>query len=240
MYWLSGALLLVVVGLVLRRLLRLNGSLSRPPEAPTSLTAEERESIYLQVTREVETQTAMLAVSLNDAFQERAADHHEIACRLVSLSVSEWARLAEVVQALLNIITKYIAQIDGLVLHSIRSQRFKSPPIIDDVRLHELLIQFVFRSRLRCQLQVRLLRRATETLTSEFRRLCEYLDQTRDDSAEVWQCLDIYFHDFDLIIKETSLALQALLASIPRSRAAELNHALQIAVERGVRSISSR
>lgn len=239
MYWLSGALLLVVVGLVLRRLLRLNGSLSRPPEAPSWLTAE-RESIYLHVTREVETQTAMLAVSLNDAFQERAADHHEIACRLVSLSVSEWARLAEVVQALLNIITKYIAQIDGLVLHSIRSQRFKSPPLIDDVRLHELLVQFVFRSRLRCQLQVRLLRRATETLTSEFRRICEYLDQTRDDSAEVWQCLDIYFHDFDLIIKETLLALHALLASMPRSLAAELNHALQIAVERGVRSSSSR
>ena len=56
-----------------------------------------------------------------------------------------------------------------------------------------------------------------ETLTREFRRSCRSLNYAQDYSAEGWRVVDLYFHDFDLVIKETLIAFRALLASLPSS-----------------------
>ena len=87
--------------------------------------------------------------------------------------------------------------------------------MVDYVRMHELLDQLVFSSRRRYQLQLRLLRRAAEIVTGEFRHTYRQAERTGDQSLEVWKQIDLAFHDFDLIAKEALLAFRALLACLP-------------------------
>jgi len=89
--------------------------------------------------------------------------------------------------------------------------------MVDYVRMHELLDQLVFSSQRRYQLQLRLLRRAVEIVTGEFRRTYRLAERFDHTSAEVWTQIDLDFHDFDLIVKEAVLAFRALLASLPPS-----------------------
>ncbi len=89
--------------------------------------------------------------------------------------------------------------------------------MVDYVRMHELLDQLVFSSSRRYQLQLRLLRRAAEIVTGEFRRTYRQAERADERPAEVWSQIDLYFHDFDLIAKEAVLAFRALLASLPLS-----------------------
>lgn len=236
MHWVYGLSILMLVGGALRFLLRLDAS-SNPHPKGVSPLSPERDAIYQPVAQELETHAAMLAISLNDAFAERNAQRDEIAWRLVRLSVSEWSRLAEILGALLNAMSKYTARLEGVVpIHSIVARRFKSRLMIDYVRLHELLDQIVFRSKRRFQLQIRLLRRSGETLTAEIRRTYRYLDRTGDDSEEVWKRLDLYFHDFDLVNKEALLAFRAFLACLPQPLLIELAAELKAVLEHGVRS----
>src|SRR3990172_1486212 len=93
MGWVLGALALLVFGVVLRSLLRLNLSTLPRPGGLVSL-GQEREALYQPVAQEIETQVTILGISLNDAFDERTAGNNEIAWRLVRLSASEWDRLA--------------------------------------------------------------------------------------------------------------------------------------------------
>jgi len=78
-----------------------------------------------------------------------------------------------------------------------------------------LLDQLVFRSKMRFQLQVRVLRRAAETLTGEFYRTYRSADRNGDRSPELWARLDLLYHDFDLLTKESLLAFRAFLACLP-------------------------
>ncbi len=174
------------------------------------------EAIYRPVALEAETQAAILGIALNDAFDERDAQHAELAWRLVQLSAGEWDRLGELVTDLLEVLSKGLATAPTVVpARTPGSDLFKSRVVIDHVRLHELLDQLVFSSRRRFQLQIRLLRGAAATLTTEFRRTYRYGERTRDCSPEVWTRLDLYFHDLDLIAKQALLALRALLACLP-------------------------
>lgn len=235
-----GLLVLLLVGLLLRRILGLYDSSGSQPRGLQPLDPE-REEIYAPVARELETQTSILAISLNDAFAERDAGQDDIACRLVQLSVSEWRRVGEILEALLNSVSKYMTSVELVIpTHSIVARRFKSSLMSDHFRFHELLDQLVFRSKLRFQLQIRLLRRAAETLTIEFRRTSRYLDQTHDDSEEVWRRLDLYFHDFDLITREALLAFRALLGCLPQPLLADFGAGLQAVIEHGVRSTNPK
>jgi hypothetical protein len=108
--------------------------------------------------------------------------------------------------------------------------------MIDYVRTHELLEQLVFRSKLRFQLQLRMLRRAAETLSMEFRRAYRYADRTQDRPPELWNRLDFYFHDFDLIAKETLLSFRTLLLHLPHSSLPGFAADLRSLLQRGVRS----
>ncbi len=236
MKWALSMLALVLFGTALRRLLRLD---RHPPQRPSGLSplGADREAIYEPLALEVETQAAILGISLNDAMNERDAGHSDTAWRLVRLSVSEWDRLAEMLSVLLNALSKHVASARAVVPpHAVAASRFKSRVMFDYVRMHEVLDQLVFRSKLRFQLHIRVLRRAADTLTAEFRRAYRHADRTPDRPPELWNQLDYYFHDFDMVVKEMLLAFRLLLASLPHSDLPALAADLKAAVRRGVRS----
>ncbi len=238
MGWVLGALALLAVGVVLRSILRLAPSVT-PRGTGLEPLGEERESIYKPVAQEIETQVTILGISLNDAFDERASGNTEIAWRLVRLSASEWDRLAEILALLSGAMSEQAsnARVPAQTRILI-STRFKSRVMIDYVRTYELLGQLVFRSRIRFQLQLRMLRRTVEMLSMEFRRAYRYADRTEDRPPELWTRLDVYFHDLDLIAKETLLVFRALLESLPHSYLPGFASSLRSILQRGVRSPS--
>jgi hypothetical protein len=217
MHWLAGILVLTGVGFLLRRLLWTKLPELRPPPGLPPLGSERR-AVYDGFAPEVEARIAMLGISLNDAFEERSAGRHDMAWRMIRLSAAEWDGMEKIVAGLLNTLTKHLANAQVVVTpRSIHAHRFKSRHMVDYVRMHELLDQLVFSSRRRYQLQLRLLRRAAEIVTGEFRHTCRHAERTGDQSAEVWNQIDLYFHDFDLIAKQAVLAFRALLACLPPS-----------------------
>jgi hypothetical protein len=217
MHWLASILILAGVGLLLRHLLWVN---SPDPRAPAGLAPleSERQPVYDGFAPEVEARTAMLGISLNDAFEERNAGRGDMAWRMVRLSASQWDGMAKILAGLLDALAEQLPDAQVVVTpRSIHAHRFKSKLMVDYVRMHELLDQLVFSSRRRYQLQLRLLRRAEEIVTDEFRRTYRQAEKTDDRSSEVWNHIDLYFHDFDLIAKEALLAFRALLACLPLS-----------------------
>lgn len=233
-----GFLILVAVGAVLRRLLRLDAQVVPRAKGLLPLNCD-REAIYQPVALEVETQAAIIGIALNDAIDERDSEHHEIAWRLVRLCASEWDRLAKIVTVLLNAIAQHMATAQVAVpVHGVAAHRFKSQTMIDYVRMHEALDQLVFRSKVRFQLHIRVLRRAVGTLNMEFRRTYRTAERTLERPAEFWSRLDLYFHDLDLVAKETLLAFRAFLACLPQSALEGFAADLKPVVRRGVRSTS--
>ncbi len=201
----------------------------------------EREAIYQPIGQEIETRSAILGISLNDAIDERDRGQQEIAWRLVRLSLSEWARLSESLDALNGIMGKRLDKARVVLpTRPVVADRFKSQVMIDYARMHELFDQLVFRSRLRFQLHLRMLRRASETVTREFQAAYRDADRTQDRPPELWQRFDNYFHDFDLISKETLLSFRTLLCSLPHSALDELAQDLDVVVRNGVRTNVSR
>jgi len=238
MKWLLGALILLLIGFLLRRVLRMGSPRTQPHSWLAPLPAELH-TIYHPVVQEVETHMAILGISLNDAFEEREAQRHDQAWHMMRISTYEWDRVAELMGSLLDILTRHLADAVTLVPpHSVSSHWFKTRVMIDYVRMHELMDQLVFNSKLRFQLQLRLLRRATATLTGEYRRAFRNAERIQDPSEEVWTQFDHFFHDFDLVAKETLLAFRALLLCLNPSRLQDVAADAQEAIKRGVRSAS--
>jgi hypothetical protein len=227
MHWFLGASVLVTIGALLRHVLGLNTPRSPQFKGLVALRPELY-AVYHPVAREMETHAAILGISLNDAFEERDSNRHEISWRLVRLSLGEWNRLSDLLIGLLRTLSNYLPRATAVVpVRRMIPENFNSRDVIDHVRLYEFLDQLVFSSKRRFLLQLRLLLRATATLTGEFRRTCRYGEQTLDPSSEVWSRLDVYFHDFDLIAKETLLCLRALLACLPPDTCQDLSADLQ-------------
>jgi len=236
MKWVVGFFLLFLIGVLLRWILRLDRPALARPGGLAPLGAE-RAAIFQPIAQEIETQAAILGISLNDAIEERDAGQSEIAWRMVRLAVSEWDRLAEILALLANVLARHVTGGRALVsVRSVAAHNFKSRVMVNYVRTHELLDQLVFRPKLRFQLHLRMLRRAAEMLSAEFRRAYRYADRTGDRPPELWDRLDFYFHDFDLISKETLLAFRALLLCLPHSNLAPLATDLKAVVRHGVRS----
>jgi hypothetical protein len=236
MEWLLGGLALIPLGVLLRWILRLDRRDDQHIRGPVTLGAD-REAIFQPISLEMETQAAILGISLNDAISERDAGQVEIAWRLVRLTASEWDRLAEILRLLSKVMAEHVGNARVVIpTRSVTAHHFRSRVMIDYLRMHELLDQLVFRSKLRFQLHLRMLRRAADTLSTEFRRSYRYADRTEDRPPELWNRLDYYFHDFDLITKETLLAFRALLSCLPHSDLAGLATDLKPLVRHGVRA----
>jgi len=237
MEWVFGGLVLVAFGAVLRRVLRMNSD-GPKPSGPVPLGLA-REAIYRPIALELETQAAILGISLNDAFEERDSGHSDNAWCLVHLSTSEWGRLAEIVVALLNTVNEYmpLARV-AVPVRSLATQHFKSRIMIELMRTHELVQQLVFRSKLRFQLHVRTLRRAAETVTADFSQEYQAADGAQSQSPDLWRLLDLEAHDFDLITKETLLAFRAFLPCLRDSDLAGFAAEIKSVMPRGVRTVS--
>ena len=196
MRWLAGILILTGVGFLLRRLLGVNSALARAPAGLAPL-GPERQAVYDGFASEVEARTAMLGISLNDAFEERDDGRLEMAWRMVSLTASQWDSMANIAAGLLDVLAENLPKAQVVVSpRSIHADRFKSRTMVEYVRMHELLDQLVFSSRRRYQLQLRLLRRAAEIVTGEFRLTYLQAEKTSDQSLQVWKQMDLAFHRY--------------------------------------------
>lgn len=189
-----------------------------PGPQPRSLTrlSLEREKIYQPVAHEIETQTAILGVALNDALGERKSGDSDNAWRLVRLAACQWDRVAEITITILNVITDNLPYAQPMVnVRNVNASRFRSPAMIDFAGMQEALDHSVFRSKIRYQIHIRVLRRAVETLTLEFRGCFRAAEKMQESRPEMWISLDPAFHDLDLITKESLLAFRGLLIALP-------------------------
>src|SRR5215470_16145908 len=157
MRWVLAALgggALVVFGLILRRVLGLDGA--GKVLCGWVRLSPDRECVYQSVALEIETQGSILAVTLNDAMEQRDFGRQEIAWPLVGLVDCEWHRLAQIVTGLLAMLAKYmpVARV-VLPVRNIAAHHFKSPTMVDYARMHEVFDQFVLRYKLRFSLHIR-------------------------------------------------------------------------------------
>ncbi len=235
MRWLIGVLILAVVAMLLRRILHM-GARGKTRAGGLGSLRTDRQAIYELFAQEIEARTAILGITLNDAFGEREGNRHEMAWHVVRLAMGEWDRLKELVVGLQSILSKFLPGTNGIVpVRRVAVGHFKSRPVMDTVGLHEFLDQILFRSKSRFALQLRLLSRTSAILNKEFKRACREGAITLDSSEELWTRLDYYFHDFDLIAKETLLAFRILLRCQSPERARELAVDLQSLFERSTR-----
>ena len=234
MYWIMGGAILLGMGMLLRRLLGLGASSARRP--PISLNREHR--LFCEaIADEVGSRSAILAVLLNEAIEELAAGHSVNASDLLDLADSEWTSLAGLLTEILRNVTEYlpVAHI-AIPVRSMAAEHFRSDVMIDYLRLHELLDQFLFRTKLRFHLQIRILRHAVNMLTADFLRSEPKRSLSASCSQALWNRLDRDYHDFDLIAKKVILASGKFVSWLPQSAAAEFVLTLRPVLERGARS----
>jgi len=230
-----GGLTLATVAVVMRRLLGLGPPKKAVTRGGARLDAESH-AIYESISHEIEAHTTILGITLDDAFGERDARRDEMAWHVVRLALGEWLRLFEVLSGLHNVLGKFLPSTSGIVpARRVAVGHFKSRAVIDNVRLYEFLDQVLFSSKRRFALQLRLLSRAAALLTKEFKHACREGERTLDASNELWSRMDFNFHDFDLIAKETLLALRTLLACQSPEGAPQLILELQVLLERSTR-----
>ena len=235
MSWVVGGLILAAVGVLMRRILHMDRR-GTPQAGMTASLKEEFLPIYNPIAQEVETHATILGITLNEAFGERDAGRIQMAWRVLRLALGEWERLTDLLIGLQDALTQGLNATSGVVaVRRVAVDHFKSRAVMDNVGLYEFLDQILFRSKTRFALQLQLLSRAIVIVTKGFKHACREGEFTLDSSGELWCRLDFYFHDFDLIAKETLLAFRTLLACQTPEGAEALSAALQVLLERGMR-----
>ena len=233
MAWLLGGMVLLLVGVAMRRLLGLSG----PGRLRRVRLDAVCERLCKAVMLELDARSAMLAIFLNDAIEQGELGNPELAVRLLELTLSEWNSLADDLLSILEVINFSLPQARvTLPVRNIEPSNFKSEVMADYVRLHEWVDQFLFRTKLRFHLQIRVLRHAVETLTSDFRQAQPPLQPVDVAAGRPWNRLDRDYHDFDLVSKETVLALRNLVGCLPEDAITEVAARLHPLLQRGVRS----
>jgi hypothetical protein len=231
-----GCLLLLIAALGLRQLLGLSSKRGSGASRPDHLT-DQQLAIFTPFSTEVETQVVIISIALNDAITEHNSGHADLAWRLVQLSASEWARVAETITGLMDALHEYLPQACGVIpCRGMGVRRFKSRLMTDHHRMYEFLDRVIVRSRMRFQLQIHASKRAVAALTTEFNRTYHSGERTGDLSPEFWQRLDFCSHDFDLLTKETLLAFRGLLTCLPAEDLAAFAVDLEGVLRRGVLS----
>lgn len=188
---------------------------------------------------EVQSRSEILAALLNDAIDELQAGHCGNAADLLELVEDEWNCLAEVLVEILRVVTDYLplARIAIPVRSPVPAQ-CRSDVMIDYLRVHTLLDQFLSRTKLRFHLQIRILRHAVDILTADFRHADPKNHLNPTFSPALWDRLDRDYHDFDLVAKKTVLALAKFISWLPQDAASKLVQELRPLLDRGVRSVA--
>lgn len=222
MIWFLETGILLVVAVVLRRALHMGKGSAASLGIPRN-RKRNSSPLYTRLASEIEAHITILGVLLNDAIQEQNSGHSKIARRILGLFGSEWSRLVELIVNLQTLSLKYLPVVQSPISQrNLNAHAFRSQPMSEFFRRHGVLDQFVFRSKLRFQLHLQLLQGATAALTEDF-------DVARrgaggDGRLLTWTLaqLDLYFHDLDLLSKETLLGFNAELASLPDSTLEEI------------------
>lgn len=235
MYWVMGSAVLLAMGMFLRRVLGLGATIRRRPIC----LEPEQKSFCEAVAEEVQCRSEILACLLNDVIGELKAGHCENAPELLDLFEAEWTSLAELLNAILQNVAEYLPLAHIVIpVRSMVPAHFRSDVMIDYLRLHELVDQFLFRTKLRFHLQVRVLRHAVDILTADFHRAEAKKHLSPAFSRALWSRMDRDYHDFDLIAKRTILAFGKFVSWLPQSAATGLVQSLRPMLDRGgVRSL---
>lgn len=232
MVWILEIAVLLVVAAVLRRTLHM-GKDKPLREGPQRFRRPANNPLCSSLISEIDTHTTILGVILNDAVEELAAGNPDIARRMLSVFDSERERLVELVISLQNLSLKYLPTTQyPIEARSLNPVSFRSKPVSDFFKRHGVLEQFVFRSKLRFQLRLRLLRRATVMLNESFEVLKPHAKRDVQTFGQTLAQIDLYFHDLDLLTKETLLGFSTELASLPESLLEDLAAELLVLTNR--------
>lgn len=235
MIWVAESGILLVVALLLRRLLHM-GSKSPAPKPYAGRYAPSREPVFKPIAAEIEMQGTMLGVMLNDAFEESKTGHPALADEMIKLSQGQWTRFAELIVDLQDLALRYFPMVQLPVpVRNLNAQAFRSRPMVEYVRFHGLLDQFVFRSKMRFQSHLRLLGQAASVLSEEFHRVGGKAGASSEWSRQSLEHLDLYFHDLDMIAKEILLGFRAELACLPESCMDEISLEIEALIHTGTR-----
>lgn len=235
MIWFLETGILLVVAVVLRRVLHMGDeSVAHVPTPRSRMTKSS--PLYRSIASEIDAHIAILGVLLNDAIEERNSGRYSIARRILTLFESDWSRLVALIANVQNISLKYLPMVQSpLSPRNLNARAFRSGPMSEFFKRHGILDQFVFRSKIRFQLHMRLLRKATTVLNEDFAEAKS--NGNRDSELLAWTLtqLDLYFHDLDLLSKETLLGFQAELASLPEIALLEIAAEVSALTRNGVR-----
>ena len=233
MVWPESIAVLAAVGVVTRRLLGLTGTRTKTgtPVAGT------RARLCRAVTLDIEAQTAILAVSLNDAMEERDCGHPEIASSTLDVTTAQWSRQAETLALLLRAMTRHLPMARvSMPGRTLVPEYFKSEAMQGYLGLHESADEFVMRNKPRFSLHVRALDQAVLRLTADFLE-AQPGPETAPDSV-LWTRLDHDFHDFDLLSKETVLAIRSFVVCLPPAALESFAAEALPALRRGIHTSS--
>lgn len=206
----EGIAVLAAIGVVTRRLLGLSG---RHPNPHLPLPGAHGR-LYQSVKLELDAQSAILAVSLNEAMEASACGEHELAWSTLHLmSTAQWTRQADTLELLVRAMRRHLplARVT-LTSRTLIPEFFKSDAMQGYLALHDGVDQFVFRSKPRFSLHLRTLEEALGRLTSDF--LEAQPGPLLEPDSDLWTRLDHDFHDFDLLTKETVLAAKSFIGCL--------------------------
>ncbi|HEV2425633.1 MAG TPA: hypothetical protein VGZ29_12465 [Terriglobia bacterium] len=232
MIWPEGLAVLTAVALVTRRLLGLS---SRHPKRKLPLPGAHGR-LYQSVKLELDAQSAILAVSLNEAMEAHECGEHEVAWSTLHLmSAAQWTRQADTLELLVRAMRDHLplARVT-LAARTLLPKLFKSEAMQGYLALHDTADQFLFRGKPRFSLHLRTLEEALGLLTSDF--LEAQPGPLLEPGPDLWVRLDHDFHDFDLLTKETELAVESFIACLPSNSLESFAVEVRPALLQGVRA----
>ncbi len=236
MIWVLESGILVVVAVLLRRMLHM-GRDSAPQRAPLHRLKRNASPVYGSIASEIEAHTTILGVLLNDTIEEQDSGDPAIARRMLGLFGSEWERAVELILNLQDISLKYFPMVQSPIeSRNLDARLFQSQAMREFLSRLGVLDQFVFRSKLRFQLHLRLLHRATTLLNENFAEAKSDAGRTSRFFAWTLTQADLYFHDLDLLAKETLLGFNAELAYLPDAALKEIAAELAVLTRNSVLS----
>lgn len=237
MVWIFEIGVLCAVAVVLRRALHM-GSGDIRQEARPRFRRPGNNPLCSPLASEVEGHTTILGVLLNDVIEEQNSGNSEIARRMLRVFDSERERLVDFVVDLQNLSLKYLPAIQYPIrTRFLNHEAFRSQPVSDFVKRHGGLEQFIFRAKLRFNLQLRLMRRVTALLNESFEELKSEIGTSATSLDWALLQIDLYYHDLDLLAKETLLGFNEELAGLPESVRQEI--AAEILVLTSRQSVAS-
>ena len=236
MIWAESIAVLTAVGLVTRRLLGLGRRNSKPglplPGAHGRL--------YHTLKLELDAESVILAVSLNEAMEARDCGEYDHAWSTLHLmSAPQWMRQADTLALVLHAMTNHLPMARvTLPARTLMPEFFKSEAMQGYLALHDSTDQFLFRGKPRFSLHLRTLEEAASRLTSDF--LEAQPSPVLQPDSDLWTRLDHDYHDFDLLTKETELALRGFIACLPSTALESFAAEVRPALRQGVRAFSER